>query len=71
MNCTSQSELEFFKSLWGLGTKEEQGYPTVLEFYNFMWANNREGIGLTYWHARLHMLDESVPWNQFLGSLKV
>jgi hypothetical protein len=34
-------------------------------------ARNRAGIGLTYWPARLHSLAEFVPWNQFLGSLKV
>ncbi len=33
-------------------------------------ARNRVGIGL-YWPARLHSLAELVPWNQFLGSLKV
>ncbi len=36
-----------------------------------MGARNRVGIGLSYWPARLHRLAESVPWNRFLGSLKV
>jgi hypothetical protein len=32
---------------------------------------NRIGIGLSYRPAKLHNLAESVPWNRFLGSLKV
>ncbi len=39
-------------------------------------ARNRVGIGLSYRPARLHKAGgidslESIPWNQFLGSLKV
>ncbi len=34
-------------------------------------ARNRVGIGLSYQPARLHSLAELVPWNRFLGSLKV
>jgi hypothetical protein len=34
-------------------------------------ARNRVGIGLSYRPARLHSLAESVPWNRFMGSLKV
>ncbi len=34
-------------------------------------ARNRVGIGLSYRPARLHSLTELVPWNRFLGSLKV
>jgi hypothetical protein len=34
-------------------------------------ARNRVGIGLSYRPARLHSLAELVPWNRFLGSLKV
>ncbi len=37
-----------------------------------MKARNRDiGIGLSYLPARLHSLAELVPWNRFLGSLKV
>ncbi len=37
-----------------------------------MGARNRVGIGLSYRPAaRLHRLVESIPWNRFLGSLKV
>jgi hypothetical protein len=36
-----------------------------------MEARNRVGIGLSYRPARLHRLAESIPWNRFLGSLKV
>ena len=34
-------------------------------------SRNRVGIGLSYRHARFHSLAELVPWNWFLGSLKV
>jgi hypothetical protein len=34
-------------------------------------ARNRVGIGLLYRPARLQTLVESIPWNQFLGSLTV
>jgi hypothetical protein len=34
-------------------------------------ARNRVGIGLSYRPARLHRLSKSIPWNRFLGSLKV
>jgi hypothetical protein len=30
-----------------------------------MGARNRVGIGLSYWPARLHRLEESIPWNRF------
>jgi hypothetical protein len=40
-------------------------------FKQSMGARNREVIGLLYWPARLHSLPELVPWNRFLGSLKV
>ena len=34
-------------------------------------TRNKGGIGLSYRPARLHRLAESIPWNRFLGSLKV
>ncbi len=34
-------------------------------------ATNRVGKGLSYWSAKLHRLAELIPWNRFLGSLKV
>jgi hypothetical protein len=38
----------------------------------FVGARNQVGTGLlSYRPARLHSLAELVPWNQFLGSLKV
>jgi hypothetical protein len=40
-------------------------------FKQSMGAWNRVGMGLSYWPARLHSLTELVPWNRFLGSLKV
>jgi hypothetical protein len=36
-----------------------------------MGARNRVGIGLSYRPARLQRLAELIPWNGFLGSLKV
>jgi hypothetical protein len=36
-----------------------------------MGARNRVGIGLSYRPARLYSLAELVPWNRFLGFLKV
>jgi hypothetical protein len=36
-----------------------------------MVARNRVRIGLSYRPARLHRQVESIPWNRFLGSLKV
>jgi hypothetical protein len=40
-------------------------------FKQSMGARNRVGIELSYGSARLHSLAELVPWNQFLGFLKV
>jgi hypothetical protein len=31
-------------------------------------ARNREGIGLSYWPARLHRRAESIPWIDYLPS---
>jgi hypothetical protein len=36
-----------------------------------MVARSRVGIRFSYWPARLHNLAELIPFNQFLGSLKV
>jgi hypothetical protein len=38
-----ESELEFLKSLWGLGTEEEWGFRTVPPGY-IGWANSFLGI---------------------------
>ncbi len=57
-----------FVKLSTTSTKNE----TVLEFLNNLWGLGTEkGIGLSYRSARLHRLAELVPWNRFLGSLKV
>ncbi len=40
-------------------------------FKQSMGSRKRVGIGLLYRPARLHILAELVPWNRFLGSLKV
>jgi hypothetical protein len=50
-------ELEFLKTLRGLGTEEEEGYPSgppELEFLNNMGARHRVGIGFSYRPARAH-----------------
>ncbi len=47
-------------------------YP--IQCWNFkqsMCARNRVGIGLLYLPAGLHRLEELIPWNRFLGSLKL
>jgi len=56
----------------------EETYPlylqkklTDLSWKLSMWARNRVGMGLSYRPAKLHSLAELVPWNRFLGSLKV
>jgi hypothetical protein len=36
-----------------------------------MGARHRVGIGLSYRPARLHRLEELMPWNRFLGSINV
>ncbi len=40
-------------------------------FKQSMGARNRLGIGLSQRPARLHSLAQLVPWNRFIGSLKV
>jgi hypothetical protein len=40
-------------------------------FNQSMGARNRVGIGLSHRLARPHSLAELVPWNRFLGSVKV
>jgi len=61
--------------------KQAPLYSTVVYFFQFencagiseqsIGARNRVGIGLSYRPARLHSLEELVPWNRFLDSLKV
>jgi hypothetical protein len=40
-------------------------------FKHSMGAKKRVGIGLSYRPTMLHRLAELLPWNRFLGSLKV
>ncbi len=53
----------------------EWGRGGQVLYWNFrtiyMGARNRVGNGLSYRPARLHRLAEYIPWNRFLGSLKV
>jgi hypothetical protein len=43
LNITQDTELEFLKSLWGLGTEEEEGYRTGSPGY-IGWRNSFLGI---------------------------
>ncbi len=48
--------------------------PSSIQCWSFKTiygATNQVGIGLLYWPARLQRLAEFIPWNKFLGSLKV
>jgi hypothetical protein len=66
-----QESLVFYKSLNILCL-----FPSLLLlfagiFKQSMGARKRVGIRLSYRPARLHRLAELIPWNRFLGSLKV
>ncbi len=50
---------------------EEDWWSWAESFKHSMVARNRVEIGLSYRPARLHSLVELMPWNRFLGSLKV
>jgi hypothetical protein len=50
---------------------QRMGVGSAGIFNQSMGARNRVRIGWSYRPARLHNLEESFPWNQFLGSLKV
>jgi hypothetical protein len=75
------TELEFLKSLWGLGTEEELGFRIVPPEPVFVDLSRRPGIDsqpggpvrylLSYWPARLHRLAKSIPRYRFLGSVNV
>ena len=51
--------------------KQQQPQPCAGIFKQSMVARNRVVISLSYRPARRHSLAELVPWNRFLGSLKV
>jgi hypothetical protein len=68
-------ELEFLKSLWGLGTEEEEGYRTGPPGY-IGWRNSFLGIdsGAPYTFKNtgwIPSLAESIPRSRFLGFLNV
>ncbi len=52
--------------VWGLSKTTCAGI-----FKQSMGSRNQVGIGLSYRSAGLHSLVELVPWNRFLGSLKL
>jgi hypothetical protein len=51
--------------------KASQNVSSACIFKESVGARNRVGIGLSYRPARLHRLAEFVPWNRFLGVIKV
>ncbi len=53
----------------GIGLSYRPASAVILE--QSLGASNRIVIELSYRLARLHRLAESIPWNQFLSSLKV
>jgi hypothetical protein len=55
--------------VWKKTKRDSPARAGILE--QSMGARNRVGIGLSHRPARLHRLAESIPWNRFLGSLKV
>jgi hypothetical protein len=57
------------KNRVGIGLLHRTASAGILK--QSMGARNRVGKGLSYWLVRLHSLAELVPWNRFLGSLKV
>ncbi len=46
-------------------------YGSAGIFKQSMGARNRVGIGLSYRPTRIHRQAKLIPWNRFLGSLKV
>ncbi len=63
ISSNSRNLLQFLQ----FSAKEKEENP-VLEFLNNLWGL---GIALSNQTTRLHNLAELVPWNPFLGSLKV
>jgi hypothetical protein len=65
-----------FKLIRSLGLDSKEPIPPAYVacagiFKQSMGARNQVEIGLSYRPARLLSLAELVPWNRFLGSLKV
>ncbi len=67
---TRISQAQYFKLFLSSHAKKDKELSASI-FKQSMGARNRGGIGLSYRPARLHSLAELVPWNRFLGSLKV
>jgi hypothetical protein len=74
----NEVSVRIFKLLISPGIDSKESIPPALVacagiFKQSVRARNRVGvgIGLSYRPARLHSLAELVPWNLFLGSLKV
>jgi hypothetical protein len=64
--------LQFIKYLFFVVIKLSVAYVACAGiFKRCMGARNRVGIGSSFRPVRPHMLEELIPWNRFLGSLKV
>jgi hypothetical protein len=56
---------------WNLLFRQTPCILSCIFFKQSMGATNGVGIGLSHRPARLHRPTELIPWNRFLGSLKV
>jgi hypothetical protein len=72
--CCLLCDINFILYLLYNNNKVLKKYPfphSAGIFKHSLGARNRVGIGLSYRPTRLHRLLEMIPWNRFLGSLKV
>ncbi len=67
----SGSALRWRGSATQLSSVQYSKVPCTRILEQSMGARKRVRIGLSYRPARIHRLAESIPWNWFLGSLKV
>ncbi len=56
---------------WQISVQARSSQISAGIFKQSIGARNRVGTGLSYRPASLHRLAESIPWNPFLGSIKV
>ncbi len=67
--CYLQAQIKLKRKIFSCSCTNKHSSAWI--FKQSMEARNRVGIGLSFRPARLHSLAELVPWNRFLGSLKV
>jgi hypothetical protein len=72
-----------FEFFWNPGIDSKESIPPVRQPYSYSvpsppgilehstGAKNLVGTWLSYRRARLHSLAELIPWQRFLGSLKI